>query len=280
VQVTRRALFDGDLLRLGHVVARPPASDRQDLECQDCNVLVLPLAGVFAKHDSRRRHLIATPSDGVFIEAGKPYRISYPAGIGDECLTIRFPAAALPVSTGSHALLPPAVMLGRSLLWRKFSTGAWDPLEVEELALGVLLKMLDAARTRGPARRAWREQRAARVKEAISIHPERKWRLSELAALACLSHWHLAHVFRAEVGESVYRYVLRARLAKALDAVLDSDSDLTAIALERGFSSHSHFTARFRALFGMTPAELRRTATCASAAKLRKIVTAKRHALD
>jgi AraC-like DNA-binding protein len=140
--------------------------------------------------------------------------------------------------------------------------------------------MLDAARTRGPARRAWREQRAARVKEAISIHPERKWRLSELAALACLSHWHLAHVFRAEVGESVYRYVLRARLAKALDAVLDSDSDLTAIALERGFSSHSHFTARFRALFGMTPAELRRTATCASAAELRKIVTAKRHALD
>jgi hypothetical protein len=30
----------------------------------------------------------------------------------------------------------------------------------------------------------------------------------------------------------------------------------------------------------MTPAELRRTATCASAAELRKIVTAKRHALD
>src|SRR5262245_50385816 len=114
MQITRRALFDGDLLQLGHVVARPPVSKGQDLECQQCNVLVLPLAGVFAKHESPRRRVIATPNDGIFIDAGKSYRISYPAGIGDECLTIRFPAAALPSAAESHALLPPRVMLARS----------------------------------------------------------------------------------------------------------------------------------------------------------------------
>jgi AraC-like DNA-binding protein len=279
MHITRRTLFDG-LLRLGHVVARPPVSERQDLECQDCNVLVLPLAGVFSKHDSPRQHVIATPNHGVFIEAGKPYRISYPAGIGDECLTIRFPVAALPTAAESHALLPPAVMLARSLLWRRFAADAWDPLEVDELALGLLLAVLDAAGTVRRKRPVKRKRQVERIKEAISLQPERKWSLGELADIACLSHWHLARVFRAEVGESVYGYVLRARLAKALDAVLDADSDLSAIALEWGFSSHSHFTARFRALFGVTPAQLRQTATRATAVELRKILTAEKRARD
>ena len=279
MQVTRRTLFDG-VVRLGHVVARPPASKRQDLECQDSNVLVLPLAGVFAKHDSPRQRVIATPNHGVFIEAGKPYRISYPAGIGDECLTIRFPPAVLPTPAASHTLLPPAVMLARSMLWRRFAAGAWDALEVEEIAIGLLAAVLDAARSDGRRRPVSRKQPVERVKEAISLQPERKWRLSELAEVACLSHWHLARLFRAEVGESVYGYVLRARLAKALDAVLDADSDLSAIALEFGFSSHSHFTARFRALFGVAPAELRQTATSATAAELRKILTAEKRARD
>ncbi len=46
-------------------------------------------------------------------------------------------------------------------------------------------------------------------------------------------------------GSSIYDYVLRERLAHALDAVLDSEGDLTAVALDVGFSSHGHFTARF-----------------------------------
>jgi transcriptional regulator GlxA family with amidase domain len=72
----------------------------------------------------------------------------------------------------------------------------------------------------------------------------------------------------------VYRYAIRQRLAMALDAVLDSRLDLTSIALDSGFASHSHFTARFRAFFGLTPDALRRSAGSRSAAELRKIVTA------
>jgi transcriptional regulator GlxA family with amidase domain len=81
-------------------------------------------------------------------------------------------------------------------------------------------------------------------------------------------------VFNREVGTSVYRYAVGLRLAKALDAVLDSNLDLTSIALDAGFSSHSHFTARFRAFFGLTPLALRRSASPGKAAELRKFVTA------
>ena len=116
-----------------------------------------------------------------------------------------------------------------------------------------------------------------RVKEAIAVAPSHKWSVERLAKLAHLSPFHLCHVFRQMAGTSIYDYVLQERLAQALDAVLDGDDDLTAIALDTGFASHSHFTARFRGFFGCTPRALRRTATAARLADLRKIVTARPH---
>ena len=116
-----------------------------------------------------------------------------------------------------------------------------------------------------------------RVKEAVAVAPSRKWNVGRLAEIANLSPFHLCHVFRQMVGTSVYDYVLHERLAHSLDAVLDGGDDLTAIALDAGFASHSHFTARFRSFFGCTPTALRRRATAARLGELRKIVTARPH---
>jgi len=112
-----------------------------------------------------------------------------------------------------------------------------------------------------------------RVKQAIGLEPQRKWTLAALAGLAGASAYHLARVFREEVGATLHDYLTRARLASALDRVLDADADLSAIAFDSGFASHSHFSARFRAMFGLAPSELRR-APRATIAKLRKILTA------
>ena len=79
--------------------------------------------------------------------------------------------------------------------------------------------------------------------------------------------------FRRMTGTSLYGYVLRERLATALDAVFD-DGDLTTIAFNAGFASHSHFTACFlHASRAATP--------CGSdkLAELRKIVTARPHSI-
>jgi len=86
----------------------------------------------------------------------------------------------------------------------------------------------------------------ARVKEAVAVAPSDRWNIARLAKVANLSPFHLCHVFRQMVGTSIYDYVLHERLAQALDAVLDCGDDFTTIALDAGFASHSHFTARFR----------------------------------
>jgi len=111
----------------------------------------------------------------------------------------------------------------------------------------------------------------ARVKEAVALSPAADWSVAKLANVANLSSFHLCHVFRQMVGRSVYDYVLQERLALALDAVLHGGDELTTIALDAGFASHSHFTARFQRFYGCTPTALRRTATAAHIAQLRSI---------
>lgn len=296
-RLVRRTLFEGDWLQVGHIAVRPESSAPGEVESSDLNVLALPLAGVFAKHDGPRRYAIATPSHALLISAGKPYRLSFPGCIGDRCLALRFTSDALArvmphamagdgfdeARFAHHMVLPPAVMLARSELWRRVACGEADPLEAEERGIELLDATLHVARTQRAAPRhrraaacdASRRMRSvARTVEAISAEPQRKWTLGHLAALACLSPSHLAHVFRADMGISVYGFVLRCRLAGALDAVLDSDAGLTTIALDAGFASHSHFTAKFRALFGRTPQQLRGGVRGATVRQLRRIVAA------
>jgi AraC family transcriptional regulator len=296
----RRTLFEGQWLQIGHISVRPASSECGELETSELNVLALPLAGVFAKHDGPRRHAIATPQHALLISAGQPYRISFPGCIGDRCLALRFSSQALAhampeamsgdgfdlATFSAHALLPPAAMLARSRLWWRLEQGQIDALEAEERGIDLLEAALSAARRlraapqrgRRTARDgdgSWRRMRpVVRTVEAIGTEPERKWTLGELAALASVSPSHLAHVFRAATGLPVYGYVMRSRLVRALDAVLESEAALTEIALDTGFSSHSHFTAKFRALFGCTPQQLRRGANTGTVRELRRITTA------
>jgi AraC family transcriptional regulator len=71
---------------------------------------------------------------------------------------------------------------------------------------------------------------------------------------------YLTQVFRDLEGVPLYRYPGQLRLAQALARIPDAD-DLGALALELGFASHSQFTARFRAAYGVTPAQLRAAAS-------------------
>lgn len=278
--MTRRVLHDAASLRVGHVVARPSSDACVEVEGPPQNVLALPLSGLFARHRSSRSRCVATPNHAVFFPQGRAYRMSFPGAVGDEVLVLQWPSEALAETMpgaleafgraeGAEVLLDPESMLRRGLLRRRLEQGTLDPLGIEEECMALLASCM---RVDGP--RAAGRGGIEPVKEAIGVEPERAWTLAELARIAGVSPWHLAHVFRGEVGIPVYAYVLRQRLARALDAVLETDRDITTIALDAGFGSHSHFTLRFRTLFGVTPAALRRERPGAARAR-RKIVTAR-----
>jgi AraC-like DNA-binding protein len=278
VRYERRSLYDSAAVRVVEIVAQPHSAAIGPTEMQTLNVLALPLSGVFARHRGARQRVLATPDHGVFLGAGVPYRVSFPGVLGDVCLMLAFTASGLarllPEASArdgfddrafeDHALLPPSLVLGARRLHRQLLEGGdEEALATEEAVLELLAGAFGAAR-RVPRRRKGglvdaraRLRPVERAKEAITVQPEQPWTLQALADIASVSPYHLAHAFRREVGTSLHQYVLRARLARALDRVVGSDDDLTAVALDSGFSSHSHFTARFHAHFGVTPRALR-----------------------
>ncbi|KAA1249354.1 AraC family transcriptional regulator [Mycobacterium simiae] len=83
-------------------------------------------------------------------------------------------------------------------------------------------------------------------------------RTRDLAARVGLSAGRLTHLFSAQIGLPLRRYVLWLRLIAALRAAA-AGSDLTAAAHTAGFSDSAHLTRTCRAMFGLTPSTLHRS---------------------
>ena len=98
-----------------------------------------------------------------------------------------------------------------------------------------------------------------RVKLVLAGDLARRWTLAAIGAELRCSPVYLTQVFQQVEGLPLYRYQLRLRLARALDLLPQYD-DLTTLALDLGFSSHSHFSAAFRAAYGCSPSEFPHTA--------------------
>ena len=85
--------------------------------------------------------------------------------------------------------------------------------------------------------------------------------LEDVATAAHTSPFHFARIFRQQTGVPLHRYQTHLRLRNSLERLADGGDDIALIALELGFSSHSHFTETFHREFGYTPSEIRRTAS-------------------
>jgi AraC family transcriptional regulator len=81
--------------------------------------------------------------------------------------------------------------------------------------------------------------------------------LSGIASSVDASPFHLCRTFRRVHRTSIHRYLTRVRLRRAVECLGRRDVDLGRLAVELGFSSHSHFSAAFRGEFGVSPSAVR-----------------------
>ena len=102
-------------------------------------------------------------------------------------------------------------------------------------------------------------QRICRAMNFISANLGRDLTLAEIAAAANFSAFHFHRIFTAVTGEPVFAFLRRLRLEWAANRLLgEPQADVTAVALECGFSSSQNFAKAFRARFGTTPSAFRR----------------------
>lgn len=100
----------------------------------------------------------------------------------------------------------------------------------------------------------------AYVEAALDGRPS----LAAAAARVGVSPTRLTHVFTREVGIPFRRFVLWARLARAVDAARRG-ADLGTAAAEAGFSDAAHLSRTFRAMFGLPPSAILAAAPIAGA---------------
>lgn len=99
-----------------------------------------------------------------------------------------------------------------------------------------------------------------RIEEYVEAHLDTAVPLQNLAALVHMSPDHFLRGFRAATGTTPHRFVLDRRLDHAA-AMLNADhSSISEIGRACGFRSAAHFSVKFRARFGVTPTQYRRSA--------------------
>jgi AraC-like DNA-binding protein len=82
--------------------------------------------------------------------------------------------------------------------------------------------------------------------------------LTRIARALGVSVFHLCRSFRRATGLTLHAYRDQVRLRAALERLEQGERDLTRLALDLGYSSHSHFTAAFRRSFGTSPSRTRK----------------------
>ena len=274
-------IFQSPLVQVFDVTCSAPQSGCGDEECCSSTQVVVPRRGVFRMHH-RDISMVADPNTALMLSMGDTYQFSHPVDGGHQCTVLVFRRELLEDALGSvetrYGTIHAATQLSIHELTYLMTIVVTDQLEEEEDAIYVLGALAGAFRSSSLSWSSASESHKKRVEEVralLASQPTEPWHMESIARTVYCSPFHLARQFRAITGESIARYLLRLRLALALEHLAQGETDLGRLAVELGFAHHSHFSARFRSVFGITPTAVRNNLTHRRHKRMSKILTAK-----
>ena len=247
----------------------------------DC--FVFPRTAVIIEHDNARA-FIADPTVITLYNRRQQYERRAISADGDRCDWF---AVSANVLRGALAAYDPAAadeerpirfthvrsdadtyLDQRRVFADALNTRGAEPLDIEERVVALLDRVLsqayDARRGLAPA---GSDARAADLADAakrwVAPRVAQRLTLTRIAAAVGVSPFHLCRAFRRATGTTLHAYRDEVRLRLGLERLERGESDLTRLALDLGYSSHSHFTAAFRASFHTAPSVARKLLTAA-----------------
>jgi len=262
-------LLDTGTVKVRDVFCAGTCRHRSAEECASNTHLVFPYRGLYARHVGQDQS-VADANHVLFFNAGQGYQVSHPVDGGDASLV-------LAISPGLLRELSPRELLERhddptyrlqslridpraqalvALLRHSLRHGGIEPLEAEVLAVTLISRSLGPRTAHETTATHARRRLVDRVKVLLASDLGRQWKLADIAEHIGGSPVYLTQAFAQVEGIPLHRYHLRLRLARALDRLAQCE-DMSALALDLGFSSHSHFSAAFKQAYGRTPTAFR-----------------------
>lgn len=99
---------------------------------------------------------------------------------------------------------------------------------------------------------------AQNVKVYIEKHYDQELSLSDLAQQVFVSPYHLAHVFKEEVGMSPIQYLIKCRIDEAKRLLVETGQSVRDIALKVGYPNANYFNLLFSKMTGHSPGKYRK----------------------
>jgi len=262
-------LLKSGVVDVRHVDCRGTCRHRSPEECASHTHFVFPYKGVYLRHVGGDQ-AVADANHVLFFNEGQGYQVSHPVTGGDSSLVLSVSAPILRELAPRNLVCESATFAFNQqhlridaraqalvmLLKHSLQHGSIEPLEAEGLSLTLVSRAIGPRTSRSVGATYARHRLVDRVKVLLASDLSRRWTLAEIAAEIGGSPVYLTQVFQQVEGLPLYRYHLRLRLARALDLIAARE-DLSGLAQDCGFSSHSHFSAAFKQAYGITPGVFR-----------------------
>ncbi len=271
-------VFDHGSVCLGAFRSHPSHPSFQDSGAARHFCFVFPRTAVQIEHQHEAA-FVANPNVVTFYNEGQAYLRHAISPEGDRCDwfgvegdLVRDVVRAFDPRVDNRPEMPfrftrawsetSIYLLQRTIFERVAKGGAADTLAVEEAVLGLLEAVIHSAYRAMPSRppHAIGRKQIDIVRDIeliLSTRLDQRLTLRDIATKVRISAYHLCRLFHRATGATLHNYRQNLRLRRALEDVGDPRKPLVDIALEAGFSSHSHFTSTFHREFSQPPSELR-----------------------
>jgi AraC-like DNA-binding protein len=199
--------------------------------------------------------------DGAIVPSDQPHVSDYVPGVSIATLWLDPHGADGRRFAGAKEDRAPIMRVARSKLGDVVPRllDCWHDARDPRRAAAIADRIVELVLPPGPSR-PHGDSRVTLARELLAAAPERRTSLGHIAASVSLSRSRLAHLFSAEVGLPMRRYLLWLRLRDAIVALAQGAS-ITAAAHAAGFADAPHFSRTFRRMLGFTPSEALQVST-------------------
>lgn len=265
-----KVLFRSKLVTIGHFHLPKGSDDFQTAGAISKPTIVFPRTQMWIEKQNQKRYLSHPNLLNVY--NGQQNYVRYqPHNYDDVCDWFEFSPCVISQAFGlddaaemdiSTVFCSPATYLKQrtlvsGLLHGKVrdDTGLLVSMEILEAALTARCEDQENS-TLSLSKRLRYEDIALRAEQYVSATLFESFSLEAMSKALAISPFHLCRIFKLINGVSILEFQLQLRLRMSLDS-LARHQDIAKLALDNGFASHSHYSSRFKRVFGCTPRQFR-----------------------